>query len=89
MAHGAQRANISRLVLVSGAQLAALGCGLGVLGSYATSALIRSLLFDVSATDPLIYAGSILLMLLMALVASAVPARRATKVDPMVALRYE
>jgi putative ABC transport system permease protein len=89
MALGARRANISRLVLVSGAKLTLLGCGLGVLGSFATSALIRSLLFDVSATDPLIYTGSILLMLLMALVAFAIPARRAAKVDPMVALRYE
>jgi ABC-type antimicrobial peptide transport system permease subunit len=89
MALGAQRANINRLILVSGAKLTLLGCGLGVLGSLATSALITSLLFEVSATDPLIYAGSILLMLLMALVASAIPARRAAKVDPMMALRYE
>ncbi len=89
MALGAQRSTIGRLVLVSGAKLTLLGCGLGVLGSFATSALIRSLLFDVSATDPLIYAGSILLMLVMALVASVIPARRAARVDPMVALRYE
>ena len=89
MALGAQRANISRLVLVSGAKLAICGGGLGILGSFAASRLIRSLLFEVSATDPLIYILSILIMLLMALVACALPARRAAKVDPMVALRYE
>ncbi len=89
MALGAQRANIGRLVLVSGVRLALLGCALGVLGSFAASSLIRSLLFEVSATNPLIYMGSILLMLLVALAASALPARRAAKVDPMVALRCE
>jgi hypothetical protein len=89
MALGAQRANIGRLVLVSGVRLALLGCALGVLGSLAASSLIRSLLFEVSATNPLIYTGSVLLMLLVALAASALPARRAAKVDPMVALRCE
>jgi len=89
MALGAQRANINRLVLVSGAKLGLLGCGLGIAGSFATSRLIRSLLFEVSATDPLIYSGSILLMLLVALIASSIPARRAASVEPMEALRTE
>jgi ABC-type antimicrobial peptide transport system permease subunit len=87
MALGAQRALIVRLVLLSGARLALLGCGLGVLGSIAVSRLVRSLLFEVSPTDPLIYAGSVSLMILMALVASALPAARAAAADPIRALR--
>ena len=55
MTLGAQRAGIAKLVLVSGAKLALLGCGLGVLGSLAVSRLVSSFLFGVSATDPLIY----------------------------------
>ena len=87
MALGAQRALIVRLVLLSGARLALLGCGLGVLGSIAVSRLVRSFLFEVSPTDPLIYAGSVSLMILMALVASALPAARAAAADPIRALR--
>jgi putative ABC transport system permease protein len=87
MALGAQPTGIARLVLVSGAKLALLGCGLGVLGSLAVSRLVGSFLFDVSATDPLIYIESVLIMMLMALLASALPARRAASADPMQALR--
>jgi len=87
MALGAQRTGIARLVLASGARLALLGCGLGVLGSLAVSRLVRSFLFGVSATDPVIYASGVLIMLLMALLASALPATRAASADPIDALR--
>jgi ABC-type antimicrobial peptide transport system permease subunit len=87
MAVGAQRAGIARLVLLSGAKLAMLGCGLGVIGSVAVSRIISAFLFGVSATDPLIYAGSVALMLFVALLASAQPAIRAASADPADALR--
>ncbi len=87
MALGAQRARIARLVLISSAKLALLGCCLGLLGSFAVSRLIRSLLFEVSATDPLVYLGAALIMMLMALLASALPANRAASADPIQALR--
>jgi len=70
IALGAQPAGIAPRVLVSGARFALLGCGLGVLGSWAVSRLVSSFLFRVSATDPLIYAAGVLIMLLMALLAS-------------------
>ena len=87
MAVGAQRAGIARLVLISGAKMALAGCGFGLLGSLALSRLVRSFLFDVSATDPLIYTASVLIMMLMALLASALPATRAASMDPVDALR--
>jgi putative ABC transport system permease protein len=87
MALGAQRTGIARLVLISGAKLALLGCGLGVLGSLAASRLVSSFLFEVSATDPLIYIAGVLIMMLMALIASALPATRAASTDPIEALR--
>jgi predicted permease len=87
MALGAQRTGIARLVLVSGAKLALLGCGFGVLGSLAASRLVRSFLFDVSATDPFVYIAAVLTMMLMALLASALPATRAASADPIEALR--
>ena len=87
MALGAQRTGIARLVLVSGAKLALLGCGLGVLGSLAVSRLVSSFLFEVNATDPLTYMESVLIMMLMALLASALPASRAASADPIDALR--
>jgi putative ABC transport system permease protein len=87
MALGAQRGAIARLVLGSGARLALLGCALGVLGSLAASRLVGAFLFQESATDPLIYAAGVLIMMFMALVASALPASRAASADPMDALR--
>jgi ABC-type antimicrobial peptide transport system permease subunit len=87
MALGAQRTGIARLVLSSGARLALLGCGLGVLGSLAVSRIVSSFLFDVSATDPIIYIAGVLIMMLMALLASALPAARAASADPIDALR--
>jgi predicted permease len=87
MALGAQRTGIARFVLLSGMKLALLGCGLGVIGSLVVSRLIRSFLFEVSATDPLIYLACVLMMMLMALFASAIPATRAASADPIDALR--
>jgi ABC-type antimicrobial peptide transport system permease subunit len=87
MAVGAQRGNIARLVLVSSARLALIGCGIGVLGSVAISRMVSSFLFEVSATDPLIYLAGVLLMTAMALLASAVPAARAASADPVELLR--
>jgi putative ABC transport system permease protein len=87
MALGAQRAAIARMVLVSGAKLAMLGCGLGLAGSVAIARLVNAFLFDVSATDPLVYVAAALTMMAMALVASALPARRAASANPVEALR--
>jgi putative ABC transport system permease protein len=87
MALGAQRIGIARLVLISGAKLTLLGCGLGLLGSLAVSRLVKSFLFNVSATDPLVYIAAALTMMLMALLASVLPATRAASVDPIDALR--
>jgi putative ABC transport system permease protein len=87
MALGSQRTGIARLVLISGAKMALIGCGLGILGSIAASRLIRSFLFQVSPTDPLIYTLGISIMIVMALLASAFPAIRAASGDPIEALR--
>ncbi len=87
MTLGAQRAGVAKLVLVSGARLTLVGCGLGVLGSLAVSRLLSSFLFGVSATDPLIYILCVLIMMIMALLASTLPAARAASADPMDALR--
>jgi predicted permease len=87
MALGAQRASIAQLVLTSGAKLALAGCVLGVLGSVALSRLVSSFLFEVSATDPRIYMAAVGIMMLMVLLASALPATRAASADPLDALR--
>lgn len=87
MALGAQRSSISRMVLLSGMKLALVGCGLGVVGSLAVSRLVNSFLFGVSATDPAVYAATIVTMLGVAMLAAALPARRASGADPVEALR--
>jgi predicted permease len=87
MTLGAHRAGIAKLVLVSGVRLTLLGCGLGVLGSLAVSRLVSSFLFGVSATDPLIYILCVLITMIMALLASTLPASRASSANPMDALR--
>ena len=87
MALGAQRGGIARLVLIAGARLAVVGCVLGVVGSLALSKVVGALLFDTSARDPLVYLGCVGIMVLLALVASLLPAVRAASVDPTVLLR--
>jgi ABC-type antimicrobial peptide transport system permease subunit len=87
MALGAQRGAIARLILSDGARIALLGCGVGVLVALAASRSLRALLFGVSATDPWIYAGCFAAMVALALLASALPARRAAAADPAGVLR--
>jgi ABC-type antimicrobial peptide transport system permease subunit len=87
MALGSQRGGIARLVLAASAKIALLGCALGVAGSLAVSRVVSAFLFGVSATDPLVYATAVVLMVAMALLASAVPALRAASADPLEALR--
>ena len=87
MALGSQRAGIVRLILESGAKLAAIGCVLGLGGAVAASSLLRSLLFGVSPFDPLVLILAAVGIVVLALAASAVPALRAASVEPMQALR--
>jgi predicted permease len=89
MALGSRRGEIVRLVLVSGAKLAAIGCAAGLIGALAVSKLLGSMLFNVSATDPLILTGSIATMIVLSLVACAIPAQRAASANPVDALRSE
>jgi len=89
IALGAQRRDVLRLVLGQGTRLTLLGVAVGVLAALAFSRLLSTLLFGVSATDPLTFAGVAALLALVALMACFIPARRATRVDPIVALRYE
>ena len=89
LALGAQARDLLRLVLGQGLRLALLGIGVGVLASWALTRFLASLLFGVGALDPLILVAVALLLALVALLACWLPARRATKVDPMIALRTE
>ncbi len=89
MALGAQPADVMRLVLGQGLKPAVLGVGTGVLASLGLTRLMSGLLYGVSATDPLTFVGVAILLLLVALAACCIPARRALRVDPMAALRYE
>ena len=89
MALGAQTKDILRLVVGEGMVLAVLGIGIGVLVSFAVMRSLSSLLFNISPTDPLTFVLISLLLVGVALLACLFPARRATKVDPLVALRYE
>jgi predicted permease len=89
MALGARAPDVLRLVLGQGMRTAAAGLAVGIAASFALTRAMQSLLFGVRATDPLTLAGVALLFGAAALLANYVPARRATKVDPMVALRYE
>jgi putative ABC transport system permease protein len=89
MAVGAQADDVLRLMMTQGMKPAAIGLSIGLAGSVVLTRLMNSLLFGVSATDPLTFAALALLLLTVALLACYFPARRATKLDPVVALRHE
>jgi putative ABC transport system permease protein len=89
MALGAGSRDVLRMILGQGLRTTLAGVAIGLAGSLALTHTMESLLFGVTATDPLTFAGVILLLLAAALLACYIPARRATRVDPMVALRSE
>jgi predicted permease len=89
MALGAQRRDILRIVLADGGTMALAGIGLGLLGSAVVTRFMEAMLFGVSPTDPVTFASVVAILLTVVLLACWIPARRAMRVDPMVALRYE
>jgi putative ABC transport system permease protein len=89
MALGAERKSVVMMVVGQGLKLALIGVAVGLAGALVLSRFLSSLLYGVSATDPLTFIGVSIILIAVALVACYIPARRAAKVDPMVALRYE
>lgn len=89
MALGAQAVDVLKLIVGKGFVLTLIGTGIGLLGAFGLTRVMQTLLFGVSATDWLTFAGVAILLIAVGLLAAAIPARRATRVDPLVALRYE
>ncbi|MGH7870494.1 MAG: FtsX-like permease family protein, partial [Candidatus Dormibacteraceae bacterium] len=89
MALGAERNDVLKLILGQGFRLALTGVAIGIIGALALMRVLSSLLYGVRPTDPLTFAAVSLLLTSSAFLASHIPARRAVKVDPMVALRHE
>jgi putative ABC transport system permease protein len=89
MALGARRSSIFHMILKQGLLLVALGLAIGLAAAFLSLRVLGSILYGISASDPATYAALSLVLLAVALVASFLPARRATRVDPLVALRYE
>jgi len=89
VALGAERTDVLRIILGEGARLAFLGVAIGIAASFAITRLMASLLFGIKATDPITFAGVAVLLSAVALLASYIPARRAMRLDPNTALRWE
>jgi putative ABC transport system permease protein len=89
MALGAQRSDVLKLAVGQGLKLVMIGVAIGLAGAFILTRVMTSLLFGVSASDPTTFVTISVVLISVALLASYIPARRATKVDPMVALRYE
>jgi putative ABC transport system permease protein len=89
MALGARVADVLQLIIRQGMGLVLIGLAIGAAGAFALTRVMSSLLFGVKPTDPLTFASVSALLAAVAFAASYIPARRATRVDPMVALRYE
>lgn len=89
IALGAQRGDVLRMVLRYGVRIAAMGIGIGLAAAFGVTRLLNSFLYGVGATDPVTFVSVVILLVLVAVAACYIPARRAIRVDPIVALRYE
>jgi ABC-type antimicrobial peptide transport system permease subunit len=89
MALGAQRSDVLRMVLRDGVRMTLIGAAIGLAAALGLTHLMASMLFGVEPTDPVTFGGVAVLLCAIGLFACYIPARRAAKVDPMVALRYE